>query len=86
MEARFAALGAAGFVGVEHELVAWDAAWDSTGIRALYGTFSPIARLGDEDRTRILDAIAEIAERDFGGRVERRLLTAIYTARRPEAT
>lgn len=82
-EARFAALGAAGFVDVEHELVSWDASWDTAGIRALYGTFSPIARLDDERRVEILDGIAHVAENEFGGRVARTLRTSLYTARRP---
>ena len=85
VEARFASLHAAGFEDLEHELAPWHAEWDTTGIRELYGSFSPIARLEAEPRKRILDGVAEIAERDFGGRVERRLLTTIYTARRPES-
>jgi hypothetical protein len=52
-------------------------------VRALYGTFSPIQRLDDERRGAILDEIALVAERDFGGRVTRTLLTPLYTARRP---
>jgi len=82
-ESRVAALRAAGFESVEHELVRWDASWDTGGIRALYGTFSPIARLDVERRTEILDAVARVAELEFGGRVERTLLTSLYTARRP---
>ena len=60
------------------------ATWDTTGIRALYGTFSPIARLDESRRTEILDGVARIAERDFGGRVERTLVTSLYTAHVPE--
>jgi SAM-dependent methyltransferase len=82
--ARAAALDAAGFVDVEHELVGWEWSWDSAGIRALYGSFSPIIRLEDVKRERILDEIETIAERDFDGRVERALRTSIYTARKPE--
>jgi SAM-dependent methyltransferase len=81
--AREAALDAAGFEAIDHELAGWEASWDTVGIRALYGTFSPIARLDEARRERILDAIAEIAERDFGGRVERRLQTLLYTACKP---
>jgi hypothetical protein len=61
----------------------WNATWDTNGIRALYGTFSPIARLEPERKAEILDGIARIAEHDFGGRVERTLRTSVYTARRP---
>jgi SAM-dependent methyltransferase len=83
VEARTSALDEAGFVDVEHELVRWHSSWDSAGIRALYGSFSPILRLEDEDRGRLLDEIALIAERDFGGHVERTLTTSLYTARKP---
>ena len=82
-EARIAALRAAGFEDTEHEVARWEASWDTEGIRALYGTFSPIARLDEARKNEILDEIARIAELDFGGRVERTLLTSIYTARRP---
>ena len=82
-EAWFAALEHAGFRATEHEVVTWDTHWDTDGIRALYGTFSPIARLDAERRDGILDAVAHIAEHEFGGRVERTLLTSIYTARKP---
>ncbi|MBA2642128.1 MAG: hypothetical protein H0U82_04275 [Actinobacteria bacterium] len=64
-------------------MVAWQASWDTEGIRALYATFSPISRLEDVRKTEILDAVARIAELDFGGHVERTLLTSLYTARRP---
>jgi SAM-dependent methyltransferase len=83
-EARVAALEAAGFVDVGHELAEWEASWDTAGIRALYGSFSPILRLEDAKRTELLDEIARIADEDFGGRVSRAITTALYTARRPE--
>jgi SAM-dependent methyltransferase len=82
-EARLAALSAAGFERVEHEVVTWQAQWDTEGIRALYATFSPIARLDEERRKDILDGVARIAELDFGGRVERTLVTSLYTGRKP---
>jgi len=83
-EARFAALATTGFQEIGYELVRWQASWDTSGIRALYSTFSPIARLEEEHRTAILDGVARIAEEEFGDRVERTLLTATYTARRPQ--
>jgi hypothetical protein len=76
-------LDTAGFVDVEHELVRFESSWDASGIRTLYGSFSPILRLDDEERTRLLDEIALIAERDFGGHVERSLTTSLYIARKP---
>jgi len=83
VDARLAALSAAGFEDLGHELIRWSAAWDTAGIRALYGTFSPIRRLDDERREEILDAVARIAESDFAGRIERTLTTSLFTARRP---
>ena len=83
VEARSAALVRAGFVDVQHEITRWDAAWDSKGIRGLYSTFSPIRKLDDTARETLLDEIAAIAERDFGGRIERTLATSLYIARKP---
>jgi SAM-dependent methyltransferase len=83
-EARLAALRAAGFADAEHETMRWRTSWDTDGIRELYGTFSPIARLGDREKAEILDGVARIAREDFGGRVERVLLTSLYTACKAE--
>ncbi len=83
VEARTAALRGSGFRDFGHELFRWPASWDTAGIRGLYATFSPIRRLDEERREPFLDEIARIAERDFGGRVERTLTTSLYTARKP---
>jgi SAM-dependent methyltransferase len=80
---RMDALRGAGFETPEHETARWTVEWDTAGIRALYGTFSPIARLADPQRTQILDDIARIARDDFGGRVTRTLTTSLYTAHKP---
>ncbi len=77
------ALRAAGFDSFTHERFRWQASWDTGGIRALYGSFSPILRLDDDRREALLDEIARVAERDFDGRVERTLTTSLYTARKP---
>ncbi len=82
-EARVAAFETAGFERVEHELIRWRADWDTNGIRNLYASFSPIATLDDERRATVLDGITDIADREFGGHVERALRTSLYTARRP---
>ena len=83
LDARSAALESAGFEEIDTEVVRWQVSWDTNGIRALYGTFSPIARLEHARREEILDEIARIARDDFGGRVDRTLVTSLYTARRP---
>ena len=82
-ERRQAALVSAGFMEPEHELFSWSSAWDADGIRALYGTFSPIRSLPTEQLAGFLDAVARIAEDEFGGRVERPLVTSLFTARKP---
>jgi len=83
VDARRRALNHAGFHDVQHETFRWSAAWDTAGIRALYASFSPIARLDRDRRMRILDGIASIADEEFGGRITRTLVTSLYTARKP---
>jgi SAM-dependent methyltransferase len=80
--ARKSELERHGFRDVEEEVVAWTLVLDPQQTRRLYATYSNIARLPNGHRLRILDAIGRIAEDEFGGRVERRMLTPIYTARR----
>jgi hypothetical protein len=83
VEARTAALAAAGFERSRHEMVRWSFEWDTAGIRALFATFSPIARLVEPRRTAVLDGIARVARDEFGGHVTKPLLTSLYTARKP---
>lgn len=82
-EARVAALERAGFDAVEPRRIEWTHTWDAAGFRGLFGTFSPIRALAPDRRDALLDSIAEIAERDFGSRVTRPVVTALYTARKP---
>lgn len=82
-EARFGDLKASGFfddLGFEH--IRWTLVLDSAQVRALYASYSHIAILDDAERKRVLDGLFDIAARDFGGRVERNMVTALYTARR----
>jgi SAM-dependent methyltransferase len=68
------------FRNVEHEAVRWTLELDAPRTRRLYATYSNIARLAEPQREAILDEIERIADVDFGGRVERRMVTPIYTA------
>jgi len=43
---------------------------------------SPLVALEPDPALAGLDAVAHIAEHEFGGRVERTVLTSIYTARK----
>jgi hypothetical protein len=51
-------------------------------VRGLYATFSTITMLSRDMRTRVLDELVRIATDEFGGRVERHLVTVLYTAQR----
>jgi SAM-dependent methyltransferase len=83
VDARLADLRAA---GVFEEFVAerrnWTLVLDTKGVRALYGTYSHITTRPRDQRERVLDGLAEIAERQFGGRVERNVVTTLQGARR----
>ena len=76
-------LASVGFVDVEYELVRSSTRFDPEGIRALYATFSNIERRPSEEREAVLDGLARIAAAEFGGVVERAILTTLYTARKP---
>ena len=69
----------------ELELITGSREWDADGIRGLFATFSPIARLEPSRRDGILDEIARIAREDFGDRVVKPVLTRLYTAQSPDA-
>jgi SAM-dependent methyltransferase len=82
-ETRLDALRRAGFETPRDELFHWTWVWDAAGIRNLYSTFSPLIALGPERREQLLDAVERIAADEFGGRVEKPLVTSLYTARKP---
>jgi hypothetical protein len=82
-ERRLAALTYAGFDEPTHEEFRWSHAWDPEGIRGLYATFSPVIALEPARRTLLLDAVERAAREDFGNRVEKPLVTSLYTARNP---
>lgn len=71
-----------GFEPAAVELIRWTAQFDTARLRALYATFSTVSVLGAEEQGRILGELVRLAESEFGGLVERNLVTAVYTARR----
>ncbi|MGH9032851.1 MAG: class I SAM-dependent methyltransferase [Acidimicrobiia bacterium] len=73
----------AGLVDVEAELVRWTLRLDLDAVRALYASMIRVRRLPPDERARLLDDVAAVAAGEFGGAVERPVVTAIYTARRP---
>jgi SAM-dependent methyltransferase len=73
---------AAGLVPDEASYIAWTVVLDPEGVRRLYASFSNVSVLPDDERERLLDALAETAAVQFGGRVERNMVTAVHIARR----
>jgi SAM-dependent methyltransferase len=82
-ERRLEAISTAGFAAARHDEFPWSHTWDAVGIRNLYSTFSPISALGPKQRAEFLDSVERVARTDFGNRVDRPLVTSLYTARSP---
>jgi SAM-dependent methyltransferase len=82
-EVRLLDLAAAGFADIAVQRSAWILELDTEGMRALYATYSEVGLMAPGERARVLDALADVAERQFGGRVIRNMVTVAYTARRP---
>lgn len=82
-EARLADLRAVGvFDEIEHEILTWQDRRTPDQVRALYSTFPNISGLPEPRRSEVLDMLAEVVEKVFGGVVERKFYTSIYIARR----
>ena len=82
-EARLADLNESGlFTDIDVRMENWTLVLNPAQTRALYATYSQFAPLEPQERERILDALAEIAATQFNGRVERNMVTSLYTARR----
>ncbi|HEX2594524.1 MAG TPA: class I SAM-dependent methyltransferase [Rhizomicrobium sp.] len=82
-EARFGDLQAGGiFDSIEDMRWSWTLVLDPAQVRALYATYSHITTMDEPERERVLDGLFDIATREFGGRVERNMITVLYMARR----
>jgi len=81
-EARLANFAAAGLLADPPQLFRWTLGLDTGAMRRLYATYSNVTALPPDERERLLDGLADVAEHEFGGVVERNLTTSIYTARR----
>ncbi len=77
------ALEAAGFAEVSDERIPWSRTFDAKGIRDIFSTFSPLLVVDEELRAKTLDELERIAREEFGDRVEKPIVTALYTARKP---
>ncbi|MBA3028017.1 MAG: class I SAM-dependent methyltransferase, partial [Desulfobacteraceae bacterium] len=74
--------GTGQFETPEYRAYPWTLVLNTEQVGALYATFSSINRLPEEQRKSILDQLMEVAERQFGGRVEKNMVSPIYLARR----
>jgi len=81
-ESRFQDLNAACFKDVKIERWSSNLTCDTARLVALYSTFSSIQALEPDSRQTFLSNLARIADDQFGGRVERALLTVLYTGQR----
>jgi SAM-dependent methyltransferase len=71
------------FVDVTAEIFETASVLDSERARALYASMATVLRREPDEQATVLDAIERLVEDDFGGAVERRFVTALYTGRRP---
>jgi SAM-dependent methyltransferase len=76
-----AALSLAGFGEIEFHLWRRERMLSAQEMRDLYATFSFTRSLPDAERVAVLDMIASLVDRDFGGHAPNVLLTPLYLAR-----
>ena len=81
-DSRLQDLSANGFEDIEVELWRSTVSYETARLVALYATFSPIQALAPDSRQQFLKELAQIANDQFAGHVERPLVTVLYTARR----
>lgn len=79
---RVALVDHAGLTDFLSERIPWTATLDALAIRALYASTIAVRRLPAAERLRVLDELERIAREDFGGRVDRPMITGLYAARR----
>ena len=68
----------AGFTDLAYQESHWTLALPASKVRHLYGNFSSIQRLPSAEKRRLLDALTEIAECQFGGEITRNMTTCLY--------
>ncbi len=78
--AEFARCGA--FEPIVYFETRWTLVLDTARVGRLYEGFSHIQRLPQTQRELLLQRLMEIAQTQFGGRVERNMVSPIYLARR----
>jgi len=68
---------------VESRIVSWSCVLTPAQARALYASMATVIRRPIPEQQRLLDQIEALAAETFGGQVERRFVTALYTGRCP---
>jgi len=83
VDARIADLKSTGkFEKIENQMFRTWEIFQTAKLLELYATFSEISRLDPMERNRLLEKLAEIADKQFNGRVEKPIVTSIYIAQR----
>ncbi len=75
-------LATGAFTDVGFELIRRVVPFDAEATAGLYRTFSGVASRPAAERERIVAELARIVDEEFGGTVERTVLTPLHTARR----
>jgi SAM-dependent methyltransferase len=81
-DGRIADLQAAGFIDVQRMTMRSTFTFETARFVALHSTFSVVLHLSADRRSALLSELARIIDTDFGGKVERALVTPLYMARR----
>lgn len=82
-EFHVAQLTGAGFTDVTAHLFRRERTLDTAQLRALYASYSYVRALPTDQRDALLDAIVDLAEREFGGEVPNAVLSALYLGTAP---
>ena len=80
---REAEASRAGFNELSYEESRWTLTLDAEAAKHLYGNFSSIQRLPPAEKDNLLDALTEIAQHQFNGRITRNMTTCLYLFRCP---
>ncbi|HWQ10330.1 MAG TPA: hypothetical protein VN436_14515, partial [Holophaga sp.] len=83
-DARLAQMRTAGFIDTRSHVMRWTLSMDTAHVLGLAATFSQVSQAEPHQRQRFLEQLGGLVDRQFGGRVERRFLTALYVGRRPQ--
>ena len=80
---RTAELIAAGFLDATADIIHTSHNLDAPAARALYASMAIVLRLPVDEQQDVLNMVEAVVRDQFGGRLQRRMVTALYTARNP---